>query len=1035
MYEPFNMKKNYTIQTPAFMQGRPSTTSITEDAKGVDYTQLTDAMAFTGVDLQEESEYLQKEALQSPGGGAFGMDTDRSKFQKFMNPRILQARVNSIVQKHNLNVHPDVYQCLALAAEERTRVLLEQMWKVKNHRTRSDHLHEPPLSANDKPLYKEIITQDVKAQLLTIENAEREEERKRKEILTKKNKPEKSEVAGEQEKQKQRLKEAPRSTQALKKQKKRATAKETIKKVTSEAQKSKISTNETALKAAVDSRGLGRGRGRIASISQSAKTVSSAISTSSPFEISTTLESNISSSPPPLHAVNQNTMITVMDALQVLENDPRFSPFQLVAGTLACLYILKNADRLVGLGSPEPLARLYSRNFYRATWILTALEAGFWTAMPIRPKFLKDIMSLVFSGYYLIFADQAEEKTRRIRATVTVEHIRASWERMLNPYLHAAISLTHPHLRIHQRKIYIQRPKENPYSKKQITAYIYYSGTEDSFQVADRIILDFPGGGFISMPPPCHKDYLSYLAEWTKMPIVSIDYGKAPEYPYPYALEECFDAYRSIMESNGETIGMLGWLNKDGSQRQQIQVTLVGDSAGGNLVASVMLKILEYPKPLAHPSGLVLIYPCLNFDLNCWMPQSHLSVIRAESTESIPGVLESKDHLHHKSPLSVVPDVKPKRRWRKNLSALKEDEKPIEERVQFIEGHKLESSEKKKRSQIIGTRLAMTSRMSFFNDRILTPDLMRAMALLYLGPNNYPDFTSDYYLSPIVAPDELLAQFPKIYLMCGEKDPLIDDTVIFAGRIREAKRRKRQLADGGKYGESFRMSGMSNANFDDIIEVKVLQGVSHAFLQMLALLPETKGAVRVLARWLKASFEEKPATRKSFNKINSNLQNESDVNNEDDEGVIFTSRRSTINDLAKASLQIQPQANGKAFPHSNSSDDYDHNNSIPQKSHLHISASFPNTTQLENGDGTSAHIHTSASGTLLTPVTPSHERERVLWEQKNILNEAEILRRRRENLVRGLRDGCDEQSSSMDDYSSSDPSAFSESGKPSVNSS
>ncbi|CAG8533405.1 7842_t:CDS:2 [Ambispora gerdemannii] len=725
----------------------------------------------------------------------------------------------------------------------------------------------------------------------------------------------------------------------------------------------------------------------------------------------------------------------------------RFSPFQLVVGTLTCLYILKNADRLVGLGSPEPLARLYSRNFYRATWFLTALEAGFWTAMPIRPKFLKDIMSIVFSAYYLIFADQADEKTRRIRATVTVEHIRSSWERMLNPYLRAAISLTHPHLRIHQKRIYLQRPKENPYNKKQIPAYIYYSGTEESFQTADCLILHYPGGGFISMAPPCHEDYLSFLAKWTGVPILSVDYGKAPEYPYPYALEECFDTYRSIMESNGETIGMCGWLNKDGSQRQQIKITLVGDSAGGNLVASVMFKILEYPKPIAQPSGLVLIYPCLNFDINCWMPQSQLSVIRAESTESIPGVLESKDHLHHKSPLSVVPDVKPKRRWRRRFSGSTDDERPIEERVQFIEGQELKPNEEKRRSQIIGTRLAMTSRMSFFNDRILTPDLMRAMALLYLGPNNYPDFTSDYYLSPIVAPDELLARFPKTYLMCGEKDPFVDDTVIFAGRIREAKRRKRQLADGGKYGESFRMSGMSSAKFDDVIEVKVLQGVSHAFLQMLALLPETKGAVRALARWLSASFEEKSATQKNFSKTNGGLQTGSDVINEDDEGVIFTSRRSTINDLTKANPQILQEANDENFPNSSTNynhPNYNHNNSIditiPQNSQPHISASFQNITLLENdihvnGNGASAlphHIHTSASETVITPTTPHHERERVLWEQKNILNEAEILRRRRENLVRGLRDGCDEQSSSMDDSSSLDPSVFNESGMPGV---
>ena len=81
------------------------------------------------------------------------------------------------------------------------------------------------------------------------------------------------------------------------------------------------------------------------------------------------------------------------------------------------------------------------------------------------------------------------------------------------------------------------------------------------------------------MPPPCHEDYLCHWAKRTNVPILSVDYAKAPEFPYPYALEECFDVYQSIMESNGEVIGMTGWTNKDGSRRKQIKVTMVGDSA------------------------------------------------------------------------------------------------------------------------------------------------------------------------------------------------------------------------------------------------------------------------------------------------------------------------------------------------------------------------------------------------------------------------------------------------------------------------
>lgn len=70
--------------------------------------------------------------------------------------------------------------------------------------------------------------------------------------------------------------------------------------------------------------------------------------------------------------------------------------------------------------APEPLARLYSRGFYRSTWINTALDAGFATAAPIPLKWLRDILSILFSGYYLIYANEADEKLRRYRAVPTV---------------------------------------------------------------------------------------------------------------------------------------------------------------------------------------------------------------------------------------------------------------------------------------------------------------------------------------------------------------------------------------------------------------------------------------------------------------------------------------------------------------------------------------------------------------------------------------------------------------------------------------
>lgn len=55
------------------------------------------------------------------------------------------------------------------------------------------------------------------------------------------------------------------------------------------------------------------------------------------------------------------------------------------------------------------LTRQYSRSYYRATYINTAFDAGFASAMAIRPKWLKDICSVVFSAYYLLWASEGDE--------------------------------------------------------------------------------------------------------------------------------------------------------------------------------------------------------------------------------------------------------------------------------------------------------------------------------------------------------------------------------------------------------------------------------------------------------------------------------------------------------------------------------------------------------------------------------------------------------------------------------------------------
>ena len=59
----------------------------------------------------------------------------------------------------------------------------------------------------------------------------------------------------------------------------------------------------------------------------------------------------------------------------------KLTPWHTVVLTMLWLYLSRNFAKIFGLESPEPLANLYSRSFFRATWITTALDAGFWTAV------------------------------------------------------------------------------------------------------------------------------------------------------------------------------------------------------------------------------------------------------------------------------------------------------------------------------------------------------------------------------------------------------------------------------------------------------------------------------------------------------------------------------------------------------------------------------------------------------------------------------------------------------------------------------
>ncbi|KAI0675288.1 alpha/beta-hydrolase [Trametes maxima] len=598
----------------------------------------------------------------------------------------------------------------------------------------------------------------------------------------------------------------------------------------------------------------------------------------------------------------------------------RFTPWQLVVSTLTGVYAARNLDKILGLAAPEPLANLYSPSYYRATWIAIGIDAGFATAMTIRPRWLKDICSVLFSIYYIIYANEADEKIRKYRAVPTVEMLRTTWEKTTNPYL--KMFSHHPRISI-RRKLLLARPNGSV-SRRPMTAWLFFAPPASELARATDLILDFPGGGFVSMTPEHHEERLRAWAVRTGKPVLSIDYGKAPEYPYPFSIDECFDVYRVLVETSGMVIGMSG---------RELNIICTGDSAGAHIAVCVMFKILETQMNLPHPLALVLNYAALDFNFTSWMTPKNLRVLQAEQSSGHLSILaDQKDHLRHISPLSMVGDRKFPRRRRSlrdtlrsiapsstpkmpplrsrhttsnimRLSNLDDDghddcgsmgdvedesfgrvkdvDKPIRARIRFdpqVSEVEIERSLWAPEPDVpapkapIGTRLTMTSRTGYFQDRIISPSMMRAMAILYIGPHRNPDFQADYQLSPILAPDHLLARFPPLLMSCGEKDPFVDDTLVFAGRVREAKRARRaeleralsgtpdEYPRGGPAGlrgadesvgalrrEHARLTGEGD---EDWVRMHIFLEWSHGYLQMPSLMREARVVIDDLADWM-----------------------------------------------------------------------------------------------------------------------------------------------------------------------------------------
>ena len=134
------------------------------------------------------------------------------------------------------------------------------------------------------------------------------------------------------------------------------------------------------------------------------------------------------------------------------------------------------------------------------------------------------------------------------------------------------------------------------------TRELHYQETEIEGLYGERVSVNRPhmkkylilhchGGGYSTGSSLYARTLTSKLAMASSMDVICFDYRLAPEHPYPAATEDAMKVWDHLM--------LLGYGARD--------IILTGDSAGGNLALSLVLKLKEQGRLL--PRGIVLMSP------------------------------------------------------------------------------------------------------------------------------------------------------------------------------------------------------------------------------------------------------------------------------------------------------------------------------------------------------------------------------------------------------------------------------------------
>ena len=163
--------------------------------------------------------------------------------------------------------------------------------------------------------------------------------------------------------------------------------------------------------------------------------------------------------------------------------------------------------------------------------------------------------------------------------------------------------------RLDPMKIFYKKIDEKIYNGSHEVPVRIFFPNEKSFQESEdkrhdskdkKLLLFIHGGGWVTESIDNYERICARLASATEHIVVSVEYRLAPEHPFPTGFMDCYAVAKAI------------YTNQFILNVNPERITLIGDSAGGNLAAAVSLKARD--DGIFKPQRQILIYPAVNND-------------------------------------------------------------------------------------------------------------------------------------------------------------------------------------------------------------------------------------------------------------------------------------------------------------------------------------------------------------------------------------------------------------------------------------